>query len=207
MAWWPGKISEVSRAFADTMPIDADKAFDDSNHRGTVWANVSTGLGAMAHEMGHTFGLPHAADRFSVMSRGFDYFSRAFTVDEAPRASAVGPVQFKLDERSRWDPYEAAQLSFNPYFQPDEPVSLPPVDPAIKITGDEVVISAPNGLRLWGVDRDDAVPIFTEFKPAEAPTEVHLSLKSLKEKAGTEKPLRITAVDAAGRRAVANDVG
>ena len=44
---------------------------------------ASSTLGAVMHELLHTFGLPHVPDRLDVMSRGFDYLNRRYTFLES----------------------------------------------------------------------------------------------------------------------------
>jgi len=205
MGDWPATIHEVPHVFMDMTALDPNVTNDDSNGRSTVWANVSTGLGAIAHEMGHTFGLPHSPDPFSFMSRGFDFFSRTFTVKEAPSARGVGASTIKPDEHTRWDPYEAAQLNWNPYFQADPLVATSDEEPKITVDGDVVTLSAAAGIRVYGTDRDDTPAVFTEVKVGDAPKQVILSRKELRGKLGTDKVFRITVIDSAGRRVTIDD--
>jgi len=202
MPYWPASLKDVASVLTNATILDPDHSFDDSNGRRTIWANVSTAWGAMAHEMGHTFGLPHSNDPFSVMSRGFDFFSRTFVVTEAPNAREVGPKVVKPGEYSRWDPYSAAKLNWNPYFQADwkAPANLTP--PKIDIQGDEVTIQADAGIRVWGVDRDDVTAYFEEVKDSDPTTVKKVSLAMLKEKMQGNLPFRITVVDSGGRQTV-----
>ena len=119
MAWWPASFKDVPVKFADTFVIDPSLMFEDSGRRYTVWANVSTAYGAMLHELGHTFGLSHSADRFSVMSRGFDFLNRWFMAIEPPTKSESKGKTPSSEERMRWDPFSAALLNLNPWFQAD----------------------------------------------------------------------------------------
>jgi hypothetical protein len=199
MVYWPATLADAQRVFSDATVVDEGKTLDDSNGRRTVWANAATTFGAMAHEMGHTFGLPHTRDPFSVMSRGFDFFNRTFTVDEPPSARAVGPTEVKPGEYSRWDAFEAARLNWNPYFQPDPPAAATGADPKVSLEGDEVVITAPAGIRVWGADRDDVDPYFVEWKAANNPKEIRTSVKELRARLATRLDFRITVVDADGR--------
>ncbi|AIE88078.1 matrixin family metalloprotease [Fimbriimonas ginsengisoli] len=204
MSHWPASLKEIQKVMTDATLLDPNQTFDDSAFRRTVWANVSTAWGAMAHEMGHTFGLPHSNDPFSVMSRGFDYVNRTFVVEEAPRAGVDHWVAVKPDEHSRWDKYSAAKLNWNPYFQPDLVRDTTSAAPSIRVDGDQVVITAASGIRVWGADRDDTTPVFSEFLK-DAPTEVTTSLKELREK--FKSPYRITVVDTAGRQVTIDEKG
>lgn len=203
--WWPSSVKEVPKAFLDATRVDPATGFEDSNHRETVWANVSTALGAIAHEMGHAFGLPHSADDFSVMSRGFDFFSRSFVVEEAPSARSSVPVLFGPKEVSRWDPFSAARLNWNPYFQPDEAKPTTEGEPMIDFHGDEVILRAPAGIRVYGADRDDRPATWSEFREGEPPKEVRLSRADLRNKLNTKETFRITLIDTAGRQVVVED--
>jgi hypothetical protein len=200
MGWWPESFKEVPVKFADTYVIDPTLMFEDSARRGTVWANVSTALGAMLHEMGHTFGLPHSADRYSVMSRGFDYFNRWFSAIEPPAKNESQSKFPTLEERMRWDKFSAARLNLNPFFQSDAKKAPAGEAPKITIANGTVTIESSVGLKLWGADRDDTPAVFEELK--NAPKKVELNVDDLRKRLGTDKPFRITAIDGNGRQTV-----
>lgn len=202
---WPTSFKEVGKVLIDTTLVDTTKMLDDSAYRKTVWSNVSTAWGAIAHEMGHTFGLPHSNDPYSVMSRGFDYFSRTFVVEEAPQARQTSWVAVKPDEHSRWDAYSAAKLNWNPYLQPAAVAKDGSPEPTITIEGDEITIKAPAGIRVWGADRDDVTAFFEQTREGTPATEKKLSRKELREKMGGKLPYRITVVDSLGRQRTIED--
>jgi hypothetical protein len=207
MGWWPATMKDVPAALADTTFIDPARMFEDSANRRTVWANVSTAYGAMLHELGHTFGLPHSPDRFSVMSRGFDFFSRWFTPVESPVHGKTDSVHFAPDERMRWDPFFAARLNLSPWFQPDGALVSRRAAPRITLDGEDVLIEAEAGLRVWGADRDDKPAVFHEFRDAVGPSSLKLSRNELRQKLGTDQVFRIVAVDAEGRQTTIEDKG
>ena len=164
---FPASVGAIPEAFSDATPLDPTREFDDTGLRGVRWAAVATPLGAMLHELGHTFGLPHSADPRSLMSRGFDAFNRRFVAYESssgnvPEGRAVGP-----EDASHYDPFEAARLAFQPWFQPEGyhglrfPSALPP---KIAFDGEEIVLSAPYGLGLVGAVREGQAGVFRKFK-------------------------------------------
>jgi hypothetical protein len=116
MCSWPSDIQGVAAAFNNTTPVDEGKIWNDTNGRPRLWALASTTIGVTLHELGHSFGLGHYDDRFSIMSRGFDYFNRHFVSTEP---SAGGKVEDLLpgDNSARWNPEAASLLALSPWFQ------------------------------------------------------------------------------------------
>jgi hypothetical protein len=137
------------RALSDNRVIDPKIELDDSGLRYRAWANASTTIGAMMHELGHTFGLPHTVDNRCIMSRGFDQFGAAMIGFEP------GPKdQNRATPASYWDAVHSARLSLSPFFQPRRPASEPPKAPRIKVNGDNVDIDSEDDLRLLAVWQD-----------------------------------------------------
>jgi len=209
MQWWPTSLKEVPKVLVDTTVIDGSKTFEDSGFRHTVWANVSTAYGAALHELGHTFGLPHSPDKYSVMSRGFDYFSRSFTVVEAPVDGKKDSTSYSADQQTRWDTFFAARLNYSPWFQPDGNMgstfnnTLPPT---IKFEGDDVVVDAPYGIRVAGAQNDGIPSWFTEYRTGDPPKKLKLSRKDLRSKMqDTKEPFQIVVVDDRGQQAQLDD--
>ncbi len=163
---WPTVLSEVPKVYSDGRVLDPRLEMDDSGLRGTVWANAATGVGAMLHEMGHTFGLPHSTDGRSAMSRGFDLFNRRFVAFEPPRKGAPEGKTVGYEDATHYDPFEAARLNLSPWFQPDGylgtrfPRATPP---QVSLEGDEVAVSAPYGLRLVGAVREGKPGVYRTF--------------------------------------------
>ena len=118
MCSWPDDIRDVQRAFNDTTSVDSSKILDDTNNRPRFWALASTSLGVTLHELGHTFGLLHQPDPFSIMSRGFDYFNRVFAVTE-PQLDGSMLCPIPDSEAARWDDESAQLLNRCLWFQPD----------------------------------------------------------------------------------------
>ncbi|CAB4058472.1 unnamed protein product [Lepeophtheirus salmonis] len=59
---WPSLLHEVQDAFLNSSKIDSLNLMDDSGYRHTFGACFSTTLGAIIHELGHTFDLGHTND-------------------------------------------------------------------------------------------------------------------------------------------------
>lgn len=201
---YPNSIDEVQSAFSDTTFIDPEKTYEDSAFRKTRWANVSTAFGAFLHELGHTFGLPHCADRFGIMSRGFDHFNRRFMLVEPFVYGQTQGAEFAPDQIARWDAFHASRLNWSPWFQPDgknggEFDRTNP--PTIAIDGDRVTVESARGIRTAGAELDDKFPSFKEFK-ADAPKTVTFSLDELRKAIKSGGKVRITAIDTEGNQTV-----
>jgi hypothetical protein len=167
MYTWPTTVAEIPKVFADDRSIDTQVGMDDSGLRGTLWASPATTIGAMLHEMGHTFGLPHSTDSRSTMSRGFDFLNRRFVTFEPPSKKSAEGRTVGYEDATHWDPFEAARLNLHPWFQPDGyygirfPGALPP---RVTFEGEEIVVSAPYGLGLVGAVREGREGVYREFK-------------------------------------------
>lgn len=118
---WPSSLQQVEAAFTDPTRVDPNRVSNDTVGRGTFWALASTTIGASLHELGHTFGLPHSSDPFSVMSRGFDYFTRAFVMAETRPDDPEPAVLFRPDQVAYWDHPMALRLANHRWFRPDRP--------------------------------------------------------------------------------------
>jgi hypothetical protein len=207
MMWtWPSSLNDVHRAFTDTTPIDGKLIHDDSANRSVAWAAASTTIGAMLHEMGHTFGLPHTGDPLSIMTRGFDRFNRMFTLVEPPMRTRREPVNFKSDEIARWEPRVAAQLAVSRWFQPDRRPFSDANPPQIRVAAGELVIEAPNGIGAVifmpshkGIDNDDKYKSwFHEGFQANRPTRLVYRLDDLRAKPNAPERFRVLVADADG---------
>ncbi|XP_066997735.2 uncharacterized protein [Anabrus simplex] len=75
---WPTSIEDVVPRFLNQSKIDTRYFMDDSCYRGTYGGCFATTLGAVCHELGHTFDLGHSTG--GIMGRGFDSIDMAFTV-------------------------------------------------------------------------------------------------------------------------------
>jgi hypothetical protein len=117
---WPSRLADVQPAFMDATRIDPKVSFDDSVGRSTFWGAASTTIGATLHELAHTFGLPHTGDPVDIMSRGFDYFNRAFTFVDPPSGHSAVPVEFAEKDIGAFTPVSVAALVPCRWFALDE---------------------------------------------------------------------------------------
>lgn len=188
MRYWPKSVQDSFRAFHDVTPVDPKVSFDDSGLRFRAWANASTTIGAMMHEMGHTFGLPHTIDGRCIMSRGFDQFGSAlFGTEARPNGRYVARLG------SYWDPVHSARLNLNPYFDADRSLDPKPILPEISRSGDKLLLSAVGGLRLIAVSQDGK-PSWSQSLVGES---AEFSLSELRKKiSGTQ--ISVVAVSANG---------
>jgi len=113
---YPSRLADIQQAFMDSTPIDTDNFSSDSAGRHVFWANASTSIGATLHETGHTFDLPHVRDGTGIMSRGFDLFSRFWTLQEAPKRGQTKLTDYQEDQAAKWELGSAAFLNSSPWF-------------------------------------------------------------------------------------------
>lgn len=188
MRYWPKTVQDSARAFHDVTPVDPKVSFDDSGLRRRAWANAATTIGAMMHEMGHTFSLPHTTNGRCIMSRGFDQFGAALFGTE-PRQDG----QIAARAGSYWDSVHSARLNLNPYFDADRGLGPKPVTPEIKRSGDKITLSSPGGLRLIAVWQDDK-PNWSQSLVADS---AEFSLAELRRKINGNR-ISVVAVSATG---------
>ncbi|MGV3722751.1 MAG: metallopeptidase [Actinomycetota bacterium] len=198
MFTWPARVPEIQAAFQNTARVDPRRTHDDSNGRGNYWGLGATTLGAVIHEMGHTFGLPHSTDRYDIMTRGFDHLNRMFTVTEPPHARRAEPLKFAASEIAQFRPISAQRLAYSRWFQLDAQERRP--DPQlvaeVNVAAGKVVMRAKYGLRLVGINGGgDARE--NEFFPKDAPTVLEYSLDELRQRAGG-KELSLALMDSDG---------
>lgn len=77
LCWsWPRSLEEVPETLLDdTVPTHGEVG-NDAGDCGTAWEAAAIGLGAMLHEVGHSFGCPHQPS--GIMLRGYVDFPRSF---------------------------------------------------------------------------------------------------------------------------------
>ncbi len=196
---WPTRLQDVFPTFADTTPIDGTRVHDDSVGRSTVWGLASTTLGAVLHETGHAFGLPHTTHPLDIMTRGFDRLNRVFSLVEPPPKSGGAMREFTLDEAGQFAPVSAACLKASRWFALDDVAVADASPPTVEFDDDGgAVIRSDTGLRYLGLlRRGDAVDFRSYWDASTpAPREAKLSPGDLAPAGGPIEEVR--AVDALG---------
>jgi hypothetical protein len=148
MYCYPSRLADIQKAFMDSTAIDTDRFSSDSAARHTFWANASTSIGATLHETGHTFDLPHVRDWTGIMSRGFDFFSRFWTLQEAPKRGQTKLSDFKEERSAKFELGSAAFLNSSPWFALDarEYSKVNRIQARLGSTPNEFVVESPDGI-------------------------------------------------------------
>lgn len=149
MYCYPSRLADIQKAFMDPTAIDTDRFSSDSNGRHTFWSNASSSIGATLHETGHTFDLPHVRDWTGIMSRGFDFFSRFWTLQEAPRRGQTALADFAEDRAAKWTLASAAFLNYSRWFALDGREQYPKEDriqARLGNTPDDFVVESADGI-------------------------------------------------------------
>jgi hypothetical protein len=198
---WPRNLREVEKVFTDGTRIDQTKSCDDSAGRGTVFGVASTTIGAWLHEAGHTFGFPHINDNRDIMLRGFDLFNRTFTSFEPVSGWSKEIIRFKDKDYAYWSPYHAAQLTINRWFQPDAKLFSDKDEPALKVDGGKLKVTAPNGLHLLCTQIGDPTDK-RQFEFAKgSPKEASYDVEALRKRLGVTGKFNVLVFDKQGNSA------
>lgn len=104
---WPQSFDEIKACFGSNKLVDLTQLPDDSNYRRTYGGVYATTLGAVVHEIGHTFDLGHTKD--GVMGNGFDYINRVFTIDNLTEHLPERVIQLTVSDLS-------SQVAVRPRF-------------------------------------------------------------------------------------------
>ncbi len=190
---WAPSLAAVAPSFVDTTAIDTSMYAVDSALRGPAfWASYTTTSGAVLHELGHTLGLPHDVDYASMMTRGFDGWNRTFMMSEpgmSPIPDSALPVGLVT--------YQAVWLGADRWFTQGVTAD-PPSGITITPSGDALVISSANGVRVvmfW-----DGSNSFAADEPQDA-TQVTYSHATLHARFPSASSLRLLVRDARGESA------
>jgi len=110
---WPTKVGLIESRFSD-QTLTEPFLFAEIGRSNQYWANVTTSMGAVMHELGHAFGLPHPdpSEPPNIMNRGFDYLNRMIVTFE-PGHGAIDP---DVDVMPRWCDSNVAILQNSPWL-------------------------------------------------------------------------------------------
>lgn len=207
MYTWPNSLADTHRAFGDETKVDPRKEFDDSAGRSARWAIASTSIGAIVHEAGHGFGLPHTHDGQGIMKRGFDRFNRVFCVREPPSHRSREPRWFAdTSQAAHWTPGYAAALDISRFFALDEASYANDRAPTLTLNEPrtKLTIESPNGIRWSGVfdfNRGNLYLDDKDYKVYEAPLpkQITFDVEEVRQQVGASK-FSILVIDALGNR-------
>ncbi len=191
---WPESVDDVDAAFADQTPVDRSQVYHDVGLP-TLGTLASTTLGAVLHEMGHTFGLPHTSDPRCIMSRGFDNLRFHFLPAEP---TANGVLTIEPERCAYFSPYMAEKLAKSRWFQPDQRSYREGEPPSLTVDWARggLKLSAPLGLDSLVVHSGGGEVkrgIIRQFGPDA--TETWIPLSHLRTAIGGEGPLFATLFD------------
>ena len=176
---WPRSIDEAQAAFLSEKTFNASKVHDDSNSRSNYWGLAATTMGATLHELSHTLGLFHTGDPRAIMSRGFDYFNRAFTFCDPPSKRSKKPYYFPLEKEAYFSPAYAASLRWNRWFTLEKTSYLGSSRPKATFypKRDTVEFTSSQGIRWIGlITNTDKVEIFRHYDGPTPPKNLTIKL-------------------------------
>ncbi|TWU19446.1 metallopeptidase [Allorhodopirellula heiligendammensis] len=117
---WPSSLDQAFSCFQDSSAYATTAIHNDSNGRSVIWGLASTTIGATLHELSHAFGLPHCEDNLCIMTRGFDYFNRAFTFADAPSDRNRNALAFEPHQEAHFGAECTTQLAVSPWLRAEQ---------------------------------------------------------------------------------------
>eukprot|EP00743_Colponemidia_sp_Colp-15_P008606 GILK01009365.1.p1 GENE.GILK01009365.1~~GILK01009365.1.p1 ORF type:complete len:632 (+),score=80.64 GILK01009365.1:68-1897(+) len=202
MYTWPSSIDELVHRITDDRPVDSNRFFDDSNHRGRRWSNFSTGVGAVLHELSHCLGLPHVTNGFGIMARDFDYLVRNFTSCEyiTDQGRRIG-MQVGLADEMRWHRGNAVRLYCSPFLRDIERPSHP--KPVVTVIGNRIIVRGHSILYVGFHTSGSDLHSFVEYPLGTGPAQTEFNRDTLvatfKRELNESKLIRIIALDDEGQ--------
>jgi hypothetical protein len=167
---WPASVADIQPTFMDETRLDPAAIMSDSIGRHTYWGAASTTIGAMLHELGHAFGLPHTKDPLDIMTRGFDHTNRLFTFVDPPSAANAEAIVFPESKVACFAPVSAAVLITSPWFAHETPPPAGPSDIRVQFDAKtkRIVAESTKGIRYIGaMEKSDMVHF--DAPPADKP--------------------------------------
>ena len=204
---WPRSLNDAGSAFLDVRKVDPKQVHDDSAGRHTWWGCASTTMGATLHEMGHTFGLPHCTDRFGIMTRGFDYLNRFFTLHEPASGRRLKPFLFTPTDEAKFADVSSSYLRWSRWFSLDDsPSASDPPNAQPKVSFDEktkrFTVESVSPIRWLGFWQDDRVAAHRDIPPGVEQNKLSLSLAECEAELGPDQKLTRLSVMAENGRGV-----
>lgn len=149
-------LDQLVDRFTDTRDVTTlqPALFDDSAFRRSMWANYATGLGAILHELAHAFDLPHAVPSDDIVNRGFDRVNRLVMSFEEPSAVSAGLDAIWPTHEPTFSTPNLGRLRWHRYNALDARNYTVNAPPTATLSGQDIRISAPAGVRVVGYARD-----------------------------------------------------
>ncbi|CEP16567.1 hypothetical protein [Parasitella parasitica] len=173
---WPTCIEDIVPAFMNNTPTDTRYVANDANESGNWWRAANIGMGAMMHEVGHSYTLGHTPT--GIMSRGYNNWNRTFVAKE-PGFAPISPEQ---EAGSHWHRLDIMRLRFHPAFRvpQDGPIgSRSPSKPSVvALEGGQFQVIAPAGISLLEMDVEGQYRSHFEFLQ-EQPRVVTFNIKDI----------------------------
>lgn len=194
MFTWPSSVDDAFRAFSDSTPVDPSKVHNDSAGRNNHWGMAATTIGAVCHEVGHTFGLPHTTNQRGIMARGFDRLNRMFAFEDAPSSRKQRVIGLWQNSLPYWAPESSSLLRYSKFFTLDDVDYSKDGKAMLEVRQDAtekdvIHISAKFGIRLVAISgAGDSVGSHDSFhKEDEVKTSLKYSLAEVLKRAGQEE--------------------
>jgi hypothetical protein len=195
---WPTCSEKVIPCFMDERSVDTRYCGIDGEGN-KYWIACSVGIGAMMHEVGHSFGCPH--QRNGVMMRDFIHLNRSFSLIEPPGLPGLN------GEECSWHRLDLLRFrAHSCYALPSDEV---PEEGHIQVFGvDEgILIESASGVLVVEVYLEgDAFPKSWIEYVEDPPSEVILSEDELRSRAGGEGKIKINAIALNGTSITINDI-
>ena len=195
---WPTCLESVVPCFMDERNVDRNFCSVDGEGD-QYWTACNVGIGAMMHEVGHSFGCPH--QRSGVMMRDYIRLSRSFTVTEPPGPPALNGAE------CAWHRLDLLRFRAHPcYALPSD--EAPGKDDVHLFGVDEgVSVKSISGILVVEIflEGDEFPKSWIEYVD-QSPSEVILTEDDLRSRAAGEGKIKINVIALNGSSTSTDDI-
>ncbi|KAI7907358.1 putative peptidase family-domain-containing protein [Cokeromyces recurvatus] len=174
---WPTSIEDIVPSLLNNTMTDTRYVANDANESGNWWRACNIGMGAMLHEVGHSYTLTHTPT--GIMSRGYNNWNRTFVAKEP----GLAPIPPEAEGGSHWHRADIIRLRFHPAFRipEDGPIGKPnSSSPSFVALDDgQFEIIAPAGLSMLEIFVNGQYRTHLEFLQRTQPTALKLSIQDI----------------------------